>query len=62
MENLLTPQEFADALRVTIACVRRWLLLRRIDSVRVGRLVRIPASEAKRLWESGYIPRREVQE
>jgi hypothetical protein len=28
---LLTAQEVADALNVTLACVRRWLLLRKIS-------------------------------
>src|SRR5580692_4228309 len=37
----LTVNEFADALGITRACVRRWLLERRVSSARIGRLVRI---------------------
>lgn len=56
--ELLTPHEFANALRVSLACVRRWLLLRRIASVRVGRLVRIPADEVRRIINAGTVPAR----
>ena len=59
MENekvLLRVNEFAAVLDVTPACVRRWLLERKIASVRIGRLVRIPRDEAKRLVESGFRP------
>ncbi len=61
MENeksLLRVNEFAERLDVTPACVRRWLLERRIASIRVGRLVRIPVSEIERLLESGLRPAR----
>jgi excisionase family DNA binding protein len=50
--------EFAALLTVTPACVRRWLLERKIASTRIGRLVRIPASEIERLVESGLRPAR----
>lgn len=55
---LLRVNEFALRLDVTPACVRRWLLERKIASTRVGRLVRIPASEIGRLVESGLRPAR----
>ena len=58
MIKLMTIPEFADSLRVSRACVRRWLLLRKIESVRVGRLVRIPADEVQRLIAAGKVPRR----
>jgi len=54
----LTVNEFAEALGITRACVRRWLLERRLTSTRLGRLVRIPASEITRLVESGLRPAR----
>lgn len=63
-EKLLSVPEFAAALRVTVAAVRRWLLERKIASIRVGgRLVRIPASELDRIIEEGYRPAkpREIQ-
>jgi excisionase family DNA binding protein len=52
----LTVNEFAEALGITEAAVRRWLLERRIASTRVGRLVRIPADEITRLVDSGFRP------
>ena len=55
---LLSPPEFAAALKVTVACVRRWLLERKIACVKVGRLVRIPASELDRLVQEGLRPAR----
>ncbi len=56
MNKLLTPREFAAELNVTVSCVRRWLLLRRIESIRVGRLVRIPMGELARLLQEGLVP------
>jgi excisionase family DNA binding protein len=58
MSNLLTIREFAGALNVTIACVRRWVLERRINSIRVGRLVRITPEECQRIIEQGFVPAR----
>ncbi len=55
---LLRVDEFAASLDVTPACVRRWLLERKITSTRLGRLVRIPASEITRLVKSGFRPAR----
>jgi excisionase family DNA binding protein len=52
-QKLLTVQEFAKELRVTAACIRRWILERRITTVKLGRLVRIPESEANRVIEAG---------
>ena len=54
----LTVNEFAEALGITAACVRRWLLERRISSTRIGKLVRIPANEINRLVDSGLRPAR----
>jgi excisionase family DNA binding protein len=55
-KSLLRVDEFAAILDVTPACVRRWLLERKIASTRIGRLVRIPRGEAIRLIESGFRP------
>jgi excisionase family DNA binding protein len=60
-KSLLRVNEFAALLDVTPACVRRWLLERKIASIRIGRLVRIPASEIERLVESGLRPARPVR-
>ena len=57
--NLLKVPEFAAALNITVACARRWLLERKISSVKVGKkLVRIPASEAQRIIDEGLRPAR----
>jgi excisionase family DNA binding protein len=55
-EPLLTVAEFAAQIRATPACVRRWLALRKISAVKLGRLVRIPASERDRLVRDGLRP------
>jgi excisionase family DNA binding protein len=62
MENeksLLRVNEFAALLGITPACVRRWLLERKIASVRLGRLVRIPREEVTQLIDRGFRPARE---
>jgi excisionase family DNA binding protein len=57
--SLLTVRQAAEQLSVTEAAIRRWLLERRIASVKVGRrLVRIPATEVQRLVEAGLRPAR----
>ena len=57
--TLLSIPEFAELLNVKKATIRRWLLERKIASVRVGgRLVRIPREEATRILEAGYVPAR----
>lgn len=56
--KLFSVPEFADALGVTVACIRRWLLERKVAHVKVGRLVRIPASELERIIEEGFRPAR----
>jgi len=57
--NLLTVPQAAERLGVTESAIRRWLLERRITSIKVGRrLVRIPASEIQRLVEAGLRPAR----
>jgi excisionase family DNA binding protein len=54
--SLLTVPEFARALGVTTACIRRWLLERKIASVKLGRLRKIPQSEVDRLIAEGFCP------
>ena len=58
---LLSVQEFADALNITVACARRWILERRVATVKLGRLIRIPASEVERLVQHGLRPARPVK-
>jgi excisionase family DNA binding protein len=54
--KLLTVAQFAEALGVTVACCRRWTLERRITFTKIGRLVRIPATEADHLIAEGLRP------
>ncbi len=58
-QQLLTAQAFAKALNVTTACIRRWILERKIATVKVGGLVRIPSDEVQRLIQSGLRPTQE---
>jgi excisionase family DNA binding protein len=55
---LLSVQEFAVALNITVACARRWILERKITTVKLGRLIRVPALEVERLVDSGLRPAR----
>jgi len=55
---LLSVPQVAERLNVTRACIRRWILERRLAVVKVGRLIRIPASEIDRLIQSGLRPAR----
>ena len=56
-EGLLTVDNFAAALGVSRACIRRWVLERRITTIKVGRrLVRIPAREVDRILRVGLRP------
>ena len=55
---LLSVPQVAERLNVTRACIRRWILERRVAVVKVGRLIRIPASEIDRLVQSGFRPAR----
>lgn len=51
--------EFAAEVNVTPACVRRWILTRKIAYVKIGgRAVRIPATEVDRLVSDGLHPAR----
>lgn len=55
---LLSVPQFAAALGVTPACIRRWILERKITTVKLGRLIRIPSPEVERLVNSGLRPAR----
>ncbi len=48
-ERLLSPQEFADRLSISRWTVYAWIAEGRINSVKLGRLVRIPESEVDRI-------------
>jgi excisionase family DNA binding protein len=54
--NLLNVRQFAEELGVTVSAVRRWILERKVASVKIGRLVKLQRSEVARLIESGFRP------
>jgi len=56
---LLTVDAVAEVLSVTPACIRRWIFERKIATVKLGRLVRIPSDEVQRLIQSGLRPTQE---
>jgi excisionase family DNA binding protein len=60
-ETLLSVPQFASALGVTPACIRRWILERKITVVKLGRLVRVPAGEVERLVNAGLRQARETR-
>jgi excisionase family DNA binding protein len=55
---LLTVSQAAERLNLTRSCLRRWILERRVATVKLGRLVRVPASEVDRLIATGLRPAR----
>ena len=58
--EFLSIPEFAAALNISTACARRWVLKRKIAVVKLGRLVRIPESEVRRLVSVGLRPARNL--
>ena len=62
MRQLLDVTQFAEALGVTPSCIRRWILERRINVVKLGRLVRIPVTEVDRLISAGLHSALQVSE
>ena len=53
---LRTVDQAARDLNVSVHTIRAWIARRKLGSVRLGRAVRIPASEISRLVENGTIP------
>ena len=60
-KHFFSVAQMADDLGVTQACIRRWILIRKLTVVKLGRLVRIPISERERLIREGTIPAREAR-
>jgi len=54
--ELLTVNDFAERLRIKPVTVRAWAARRIIASVKLGRCLRIPGSEAIRLFDLGFTP------
>jgi excisionase family DNA binding protein len=55
-QTLLRVGEFAASLRITPACVRRWIREKKVTVVKLGRLVRIPSTEVGRIVTAGTRP------
>jgi len=55
MDQLLSPQEVADRLGTSLRFVRRLVLERRIPFIKVGRHVRIAASDLDAFIAAGRI-------
>jgi len=51
--RLLTAYQAAQALSLSIHTVRAWISCGRIASIKLGRAVRVPASELTRLMTEG---------
>jgi excisionase family DNA binding protein len=62
MTKLLNIPQFAELLGVTQSCIRKMVLEQRISVVKVGRLVRIPATEIDRIVAEGTRPARRAGE
>ena len=56
MFDLLTVNQFADELGVTVATVRAWVLRRQIAFLKVGRSIRIERSTLQKLVEDSRVP------
>jgi excisionase family DNA binding protein len=55
MDQLLSPQEVADRLGTSLRFVRRLVLERRIPFIKVGRHVRIAASDLDAFIAAGRV-------
>ena len=55
-ETAKTVREAADEMGLSPATLRAWIRQRRIGYMRLGRAVRIPAREIRRLVEDGTVP------
>lgn len=51
-----TVQEAAEELTLKPSTIRAWIAQRRLGHVRLGRAVRVPAEEIRRVLETGYVP------
>jgi excisionase family DNA binding protein len=56
-----TPEELATMLKVTRQAVYNWIQQGYMESVRIGRTVRIPREEVERLLREGRTPRKTEQ-
>ncbi len=59
MTRLLKPAEVATRLAVSQTTVRKWIFLRKLPVVRVGRTVRVREEDLEALIRLGYQPLRD---
>jgi excisionase family DNA binding protein len=52
--ELLSIQSAAERLGISTRTLRTWVWRRRVNSVHIGRCVRIPTSEIARLTKMGF--------
>jgi excisionase family DNA binding protein len=55
-ETARTVRQAAEALGLSAATIRAWIRQRRIGYLRLGRAVRIPESEIRRIVDRGMVP------
>ena len=51
-----TVEQAAEELNLSKATIRAWVSQRRLGHVRLGRAIRIPVAEIRRVLEAGYVP------
>ena len=54
--NLVTVNRTAEELTLKPSTIRVWIKQRRLGHVRLGRAIRIPATEIQRVIDEGYVP------
>ena len=54
--SLLTVDQAAEQLGVTVHAIRKWIRLRQIEYVKIGDLVRIKQSTLDEMIEAGTVP------
>ena len=55
-ERPRTVAEAADELGLSVYTVRSWIASRRLAHLRLGRAIRIPAAEVRRVIEASTVP------
>lgn len=56
LERPRTVDEAADELGLSVHTIRAWIAARRLAHLRLGRAIRIPAAEIRRVIEQSTVP------
>jgi excisionase family DNA binding protein len=51
-----TVEQAAVELNLSRATIRAWIAQRRLGHLRLGRAIRIPVEEIRRILDAGYVP------